>query len=379
MDVEPRRHGVMNPPLKTPSVVVVGPMLGGHSGYVPFVGEALGARLAAQGYPVVLTSAHRQRLWRLADITSTLLRHADRFDVQILQVYGGLSFVGEDVASWLGRRFGQKIIMHLHGGAMPEFVADHPIWARRVLSRASAIVAPSPFLGRLVGSMGFTDVRVIPNAIDLDRYPWTHRPSVAPRLFWMRTFHPVYNPEMAIRVFAHVRRLHPDATLVMAGQDKGTEAATRRLARASGVEAGIRFPGFLNPTEKLREGANADIFLNTNRVDNTPVSVIEAAAMGLPVVATNVGGIADLLTDAETALLVPDNDDRAMAEAVLKLIAQPPLASHLSVSGRRMAEQFSWERTQARWEALLDELMGSPGRRSHPQRGAAADSEGTPP
>lgn len=335
-------------------------MLGRHPGHVPFVGEVLGAHLACVGYPVVLTSEYRQRLIRLLDIVATLVRHARRTDVQILQVYGGLSFIGEDIASWLGLLFGQKVIMHLHGGALPAFMAKYPRWSRKVFGRAAAIVAPSPFLEKELKSHGFR-TRVIPNAVDLSTYPYDHRQKLAPRLVWMRTFHDVYNPEMAVRVFARIRKLEPHATLVMAGQDKGTMRDVKRLAEELHVSKAIRFPGFLNADAKVAELSAADVFLNTNRIDNTPISIIEACAMGLPVVATNVGGIADLLIHEETALLVPDDDDQAMANAVMKLLRQPDLAARLSRAGRRMADNLSWEHTRPQWQRLIDELMAAPG------------------
>jgi glycosyltransferase involved in cell wall biosynthesis len=344
---------------RAPRLTIVGPMLGSHPGHVPFVGEVLGAQLARRGYPVVLTSTYRQKLYRLADIAATVARHARDTDVQILQVYGGLSFVGEDLASWLAKQFGHKIIMHLHGGAMAEFMARHPRWTRRVLSRAAAVVTPSPFLENVMTSFGFA-ARIIPNAIELSRYPYRHRSTVAPRLLWMRTFHSIYNPEMAIKVLARVKAREPGATLVMAGQDKGTEAAVQRLARDLNVADAVRFAGFLDHAGKLRELGAADIFLNTNHVDNTPVSVIEACAMGLPVVATNVGGIAHLLTDGRDALLVRDDDDEAMAEAVFALVRQPDVASRLSATARKHAERFSWDATRPQWEALLSEVLTAP-------------------
>jgi glycosyltransferase involved in cell wall biosynthesis len=346
---------------KMPRLLIVGPMLGRHPGHVPFVGEVLGAHLASAGYPVVLTSEYRQRLMRLADIVATIVRYARQTDVQILQVYSGLSFIAEDIASGLARLFGQKVIMHVHGGDMPAFMARHPRWTRKVFGRAAAIVAPSAFLERALKSYGF-DVRVVSNAVELAKYPYCHRETVGPRLFWMRTFHDIYNPEMAVRAFARVKQLEPKATLVMAGQDKGTARDVQRLAQELRVADAIRFPGFLSGADKIREAADADIFLNTNRIDNTPISVIEACAMGLPVVATNVGGIADLLRDGQTALLVPDGDDRAMADAVMRLLRQPQLASQLSRAGRRMADALSWEHTRPQWEELIAELMAAPGR-----------------
>jgi hypothetical protein len=79
-------------------------------------------------------------------------------------------------------------------------------------------------------------------------------------------------------------------------------ASAQQQAQELGLREAVRWPGFLDMKKKVHEGNTADIFVNTNHVDNTPVGVIEACAMGLPVVATNVGGIPDLLTNEKTGL-----------------------------------------------------------------------------
>jgi glycosyltransferase involved in cell wall biosynthesis len=200
------------------------------------------------------------------------------------------------------------------------------------------------------------EVRVIPNVVDAVPADFRLRKSVEPRLIWMRSFHANYNPEMAIRTLALLKREHPDATLVMAGVDKGLEAGVKEAARAAGLEHSVRFPGFLDRESKLREFANADIYLNTNRIDNTPVSVIEACSMGLPVVATNVGGISQLLTHRETGLLVDDDRPDEMAEAIMELIRDPDLAERLSANGKILSDRSSWDAVRRSWSGLFDEL-----------------------
>src|SRR5262249_3569030 len=151
----------------------------------------------------------------------------------------------------------------LRGGAFPNFMARFPGWTRRVLRRAQVLVAPSPYLARAVADYGF-EAKIIPNIIDISRYPYQHRKTVLPRLLWMRSFHPVYNPLMAVRVLAQLRECEPSATLVMAGQDKGMQAEAKRLAVELGLRSSITFPGFLNMQDKFNEGMQADIFVNTN-------------------------------------------------------------------------------------------------------------------
>ena len=112
----------------------------------------------------------------------------------------------------------------------------------------------------------------------------------------------------------------------------------------------------LDAAAKRRETDAADVFLNTNRGDNTPGGVIEACAAGLPVVATAVGGIPYMLRDGEDALLVPDDDDEAMAAAVLRLFDTPALVRRLSESGRRLAEGCAWPVVRAEWERVIADV-----------------------
>ncbi|HET9532536.1 MAG TPA: glycosyltransferase family 4 protein, partial [Blastocatellia bacterium] len=283
-------------------------------------------------------------------------RQRSSIDMLVIDVFSGASFVVADVASWLGKRFGKPIVMVLRGGALPQFISRHPRWTMRVLSRAGAIIAPSEFLARVAAKQGLRP-RVIPNVIDLSVYPYRHRRKVSPRLFWMRSFHSLYNPSMAVRVVARLRSLMPDASLVMAGLDKGLQSSVRQLADEMGLNGTVRFPGVLDTAGKAREGDAADIFLITNRVDNMPVTAVEACAMGIPVIATAVGGIPDLLKDGETGLLVPDDNDEAMAEAIRRLVSEPGLAERLSANGRSLAERSSWEQVRPMWEEVFAELM----------------------
>ena len=340
-------------------------MVGRTPGYVTTQGEILTDLFANEGYPVISVSTKLNRYARLLDIVVTLLRRGSTVNILMIQTFGGPSFVVEDVASAIGVLFGLRIVLHLRGGAMPDFMNRFPRWTRRVLRRADVIIVPSTFLARALEQRGFASV-TIPNVLNLSRYRYRCRTRVRPTMFWMRSFHPLYNPAMAIRVLALIRASVPDATLVMAGQDLGIQADVESLADALNVRDAVRFVGFLDPAGKSREGDGADIYINTNNIDNMPVAVIEACAMGLPVVSTNVGGVPDLLTDGETGLLVPCNDDRGMAEAVLRLLRDDGLAGRLSANGRSLAEKSAWPIVRLQWEHLIADLAARP---QHHRRG----------
>lgn len=337
----------------------VGPMLGVNPGWVTTQGEILAALLAGEGYSVRVTSHIPARLPRLADTLRSLVAWRNEIDLVVHQVFSGPAFAVTDAASQLCSLLNLPQIMVLRGGALPEFAAKRGNWVGRVLRRAAVVVAPSAYLAR-----DFTRfpelaprLRIIPNILDIEKYPFRLRTAAQPRLLWMRTFHEIYHPEMAVETLAELRRTHPTATLTMAGQEKGLHGTVRELAASMGLADAVRFPGFLGPEDKVREFGTHDIYLNTNRVDNMPVSVLEAGAFGLPVVATAVGGVPDLLRDGETGLLVPDGDAAAMAQAIRRLLNEQELAVALSTNGRRLAESCAWEPVRGQWEALFDEVL----------------------
>jgi glycosyltransferase involved in cell wall biosynthesis len=198
---------------------------------------------------------------------------------------------------------------------------------------------------------------LIPNPLDLREYPREVRSRARPRLLWLRAFHSMYNPELGPRVLALLGR-DRDVTLTMVGPDKGDGSLqnTLRAAADLGVADRLRvIPGV--PREEIAPLlAQSDVFLNTTNVDNTPVSVMEAMACGLCVVSTNVGGLPYLIEDGRDGILVPADDSEAMAGAVNRIVGEPALASRLSSSARRKAEDWDWRAVLPKWEALLQGL-----------------------
>lgn len=337
-------------------ICFVGHLLGRNPGYITTQGQIVSDLLASEGHQVTSVSSKINRAARLSEIVLTLVRGFRKFDIVVLETFSGLSFVMADVASLVCRAVNLPLVMVLHGGNLPKFAAQRPRWVKRVLSRADRIAAPSEFIAAHFRSAGY-DVEVIPNVVDLNGYPFRERTSIGPNLIWMRSFDPIYNPEMAVRVLASVRKSRPDATLTMAGTDKGSRAGVEKLVRELGLSESVRFAGFLDHDAKVREFSRADIYINTTHVDNMPVSVIEARVMGLPVVSTNVGGIPYMISDGDDGFLVEDNDHEAMARKVLELIGDADIVGRVSRRGREIAARSDWSRVRGDWEELFTELL----------------------
>jgi L-malate glycosyltransferase len=339
------------------NICFIGSMLGNNSGYVTTQGQILAELFAAEdGYRITCVSSRINRATRLLEIIAALIFKGRKFDVAILEVYSGLSFFIAETVAALCRIINIPLIMVLHGGNLPEFIAKNTRRVKFTLNKAQALVAPSGFLAEKLAGFGF-QVRVIPNVLDLNRYAYRKREIIRPQLFWMRSFHEIYNPQMAVDVLLELKKSYPEARLVMAGVDKGLQSQIREKVELSGLSKAVRFAGFLDEEKKRAEFSLADVYLNTNRIDNMPVSVVEACASGLPVVATRVGGLSWLLKNGENGLLVESENTVEMVRAVKKLLAEPNLTERISRNARRLAERSDWSKVKSDWENLLSEIL----------------------
>lgn len=289
-----------------------------------------------------------------------VVRRRALYDVVIVDVFSTAGLVWAEAVAAVASGLGKKVVLVLRGGDLLHKFELSPRRVRRLLARASALVSPSVFLAEGFQSLGF-QVTVIPNPIDPTALPFRERPRAAPRAVWMRCFEShAYNPQMAVKVMARVRAVLPDAELTMAGPDRGHLKEVQALAERCGVASATRFPGLLEKSDLLSLASSCDIMLNTNRVDNMPVSVIESQAMGLCVVCTAVGGVPYLVTDGVDGLLVPSDDHEAMAAAFVRLVRDEALAARISRNARVRAESYSWPRVLEMWKKLLSEVAVAP-------------------
>ncbi|MDQ2805449.1 MAG: glycosyltransferase family 4 protein [Chloroflexota bacterium] len=335
-----------------PSVLLIDNFLTA-AGQNPSPTALLAARLTAAGWAVRTTSRHANRLLRLADMVGTVWRQRRHYAVAVVAVYSGPAFFWATAVCAALRAAGKPYILTLHGGNLPAFAQAQPGRVRALLAGAAAVTAPSPYL-RVALQPYRADIRLVPNPLDLAAYPFRLRPTPGPQLVWLRAFHAIYNPTLAPAVLAALAADFPAVRLTMIGPDKdGSLAAVRATAAQLGVADRVALPGAVAKAAVPGWLDQGDIFLNTTNVDNTPVSVLEALACGLPVVSTAVGGIPYLLTDGGDALLVPPADAAAMAAAVRRLWTEAGLAHRLAVGGRRTVAACDWGAVLPQWEALL--------------------------
>jgi glycosyltransferase involved in cell wall biosynthesis len=194
--------------------------------------------------------------------------------------------------------------------------------------------------------------RVIPNGIDLA--PFTQPPAPVPgRILWVGRFAPPKRADLALRALAMVRPRFPEAELHLVGDGVGRPAA-EELARELGVADAVRFLGTRDDVPELL--VEASCALLASDYEGCPLSVIEAMAAGVPVVATDVGGLGELVVHGRTGLLVPRSEE-ALADGLGELLGRPDLARDQGEEARKLArKRFSRERMVSETVALYEEI-----------------------
>lgn len=161
--------------------------------------------------------------------------------------------------------------------------------------------------------------------------------------------------EAAVRLFAG----HPTVHIVSIGGEKfpGDLERVRNEAARLGVADRLRFLG--SRPDALDFVAAADMFVNPADVEGLPVAILEALAMGKPVVATAVGGVPSVVIDGETGRLVPPKDPAALADAILDVLGDPERLISLGKRGRELVEErYGLARMIERYEAVYRDVIG---------------------
>jgi L-malate glycosyltransferase len=265
-----------------------------------------------------------------------------------------------------------RVITTLHGtditivGQDPSF---HSI-TRFSIEKSDEITAVSSFLrDETFHAFGCTgcNVQVIHNFVDPDVYDREkYEPVLRAQfggdvrvLMHVSNFRAVKRVADVIRIFATVRAAVP-SVLVMVG-DGPERTIAEDEARSLGVARDVHFLGRIDVVAPLL--ADADLFLLPSRSESFGLSALEALASGTPVIATNAGGLPEVVNDGETGVLCPVGDVEGMSRAALHLLNDRGEWERMSAAGAKDArERFSVDPIVSQYESLYwSALNGSPG------------------
>lgn len=265
---------------------------------------------------------------------------------------------------------GARVILGCHGEDF--YRGDH--WLARQMDAA---VSCSAFNARTVAARYPLQTQVIYNGIDThlfrpQPYDPAHRTRLADTphvLLYAGRLQPWKGVETAIRALPAL----PTATLLIAGDGEDRPRLTA-LAAKLGVTARVRWLGMVPRSQLPHLYSHVDLLLATSYASETfGISLVEAQACGLPVVATNFGGFPEVVKPEQTGVLVPPRDVAALTGAVAHLLHDAARRAAMAAAAPAWAAQFSWaavaDRVEAAYQAVLDSAATPP----------AASDTGSPP
>jgi N-acetyl-alpha-D-glucosaminyl L-malate synthase BshA len=267
-----------------------------------------------------------------------------------------------------GRGAAPRLVTTLHGtditlvGSDPSFL---PL-TRFSIAASDAVTTPSAWLARAthetLGVPDTVEIEIVPNFVDSARFtpaPGERPLPEAPVVVHVSNFRPVKRVGDVIEVFARLRAAGP-ARLRLVG-DGPDRAAVAMRAAALGVAADVEFLGERVDLPAVLQAA--DLFMLPSETESFGLAALEAMACGVPVVASAVGGLPEVIPDGEVGALCPLGDVAAMAAAAGRILGDPELHRRLSRAARRLAEsRYQIEPAVDRYLAIYRRVQGASGR-----------------
>jgi glycosyltransferase involved in cell wall biosynthesis len=281
-----------------------------------------------------------------------------------------------------GCRLNRLTVRGLLAGAWAVIVTG-PVWRHLLRRHVDLFVAPSTFIAELtrrslaparVGGNGVHDAYLAAGR----RLP--HPTGGAPRLVMAGRLEDFKGPHVMLAAMPAILARHSDARLTIVGAGPfGT--ALERIAVDLGVRHAVTAVGWLSPTALAAVMADSHVTVVPSVWPEAfGLTALEALAAGCPVVASEAGGLLDLIRHDETGLLVPPGDATALAGAVIRLIADPALRTRLSHAGRDVARRYAmplhaaavedvYRDARQAWLARGRHVRGEPQQRIAPSSG----------
>ncbi len=264
----------------------------------------------------------------------------------------------------IGKDHPLKLITTLHGTDITLVGKEQSFFTvtKFAIERSDAVTAVSDYLRHeTYRAFGCDEcgIKMIPNFIDLQTYhpvserPHTFGPPGAKVLVHTSNFRPLKRVPEVVRIFQRVREAMP-AVLVLVG-DGPERPEAEALVEELGLQDHVLFLGKLNVVADVLQAC--DLFLLPSTSESFGLGALEAMACGLPVVASNVGGLPEVVTHGETGALHDPDDIEGMAQSAIAILGDEGRRTAVQDAAVARARVFSTDRIVPQYEALYQEVV----------------------
>ncbi len=232
---------------------------------------------------------------------------------------------------------------------------------KRVLKKADHITATSRFLKeeteKLIGSAD-NKISVIPFGVTIPEGISESGESAAIKICFIKNHRPVYGADILIKAMAEVKKEIPDIKLSLTGAENAQTSALKKLTNELGLSENIQFVGHINHSQIYAFIKEHDFMVMPSRAESFGVAAVEASACGRAVIASDVGGVPEVVIDTETGILVQPENHIALAEAIIELAKNPEKCRQMGRAGYEFVkENYDWETSLETMSKLYDRLI----------------------
>lgn len=238
--------------------------------------------------------------------------------------------------------------------------------SKLVLRRADVVIALTEDMKTEMQKIYSRDVAVIPNGIDLESYEDLPTKEASRQrlalnnndkiILFVGTLRPVKGLKYLIQAMNIIRQKDTKARLMLIGYGEERQSL-EGLVKELDLGDRVTFVGKV-PNEKVPEYMSAsDVFVLPSVSEGFPVVILEAMASGLPIVATKVGGLPEIVKDGESGFLVEPSNPEQLADRVLTLLKNEDSRQRMIMNNRNKVQQYSWENTVGQLEAIYSRVV----------------------
>ena len=290
-----------------------------------------------------------------------------RPDIVHIHFCSGSDFWKHAICLSAARLHGAKTVFHLHGGAFGTFLNEltplqRPL-TRRVFRMADRVIALSSYWKEFLLQLTPSErIRIVSNPIDCEKLspgPRELDPDY-PKLLLLGRLGKSKGHYDVLKALPLVLKKHPNVRVLFAGgdDDHGATEALKRLTEERGLSSQVDFLGPVSLEPKVELLRTITVMLLPSYAENMPLSVLEAMAACVPVVATRVGAIPEMLDEGTVGILIDPGDWQALAESVIRLLDDPPYAQELGrLAGEKARRVWDVKRIGDQVAALYHELL----------------------
>jgi len=213
---------------------------------------------------------------------------------------------------------------------------------RYVVSAIPNLIVVAPQIREIISGMTNSRIHMIPNGMDLRNFENISPQSIGwPSIFYVGRLHKEKGVDILLDAIPLIRESYPSIKAYIAGSGP-EEARLKQKAKENNIDECVRFLDYISEEEKYSMLKSADVFLLPSRFDYGPIVLPEAMACGIPVIASNIGGIPFLIEDEHTGLLFKSENKSDLAGKVIQMLDNNELRIKIIKAAKNKINDFSW-------------------------------------